>query len=253
MKTSNKIVLVFFILVFLTPIFVLMSFKSKIRNGEFTSVKDEPFRPGNGRGGKIEHYKVIKFVAPDGKNLKCNLEFADSASYTYLSNGNRSDSLKVSNLGDTLLVEFTSDNGHNKFQSELEVWMKLPVVGQLIIENAEVKLLTADTSRATDLNVDLINGGKLKIGGREEGFEVDQKADPKFSFGQATVHVLNGELLLGGGVGIHQLNLMAEGRSVITIEDGANLDQISGRLSDNSALRASWKYTRKFNDAVPAK
>ena len=63
MNTSNKILTGFLLLVFLVPVFVLLSFKSKVRSGQFTVVKNEQYKSANFREGDFQSYKVVKLVS----------------------------------------------------------------------------------------------------------------------------------------------------------------------------------------------
>ena len=90
MKTSNKILMGFIIVVFLIPVFILMSFNSKIKKGQFTVVKREIYEGGNSRSGTIKPYRVVKIVGPGfPEAFSCNLIPAEAASYSYQNNNDQ--------------------------------------------------------------------------------------------------------------------------------------------------------------------
>ena len=107
MNTSNKILAGFLICVFLVPVFVLLSFKSKINSSNFTVVKNESSTGANFRSGSFKPYRVVKLIGPGGRALKCNLQYADSLYYSYTINDSQ-DSIRVYNLADTLFIQYIS-------------------------------------------------------------------------------------------------------------------------------------------------
>src|SRR5262245_57901898 len=99
MKTSNKILLGFLVIIFLIPPFLLMSFNGQIKNGRYKIVKVEG-QGSNFRSGNFKPYKVVKLVSPAGRVLKVNLQHSDSLYYGYYEIG-YGDSVRVYNEGDT--------------------------------------------------------------------------------------------------------------------------------------------------------
>ena len=57
MRTSNKILLGYLILIFLIPVLILMSFNTKIKNGRYTVEKQE----GQGSNFRREISRHIKW------------------------------------------------------------------------------------------------------------------------------------------------------------------------------------------------
>src|SRR5688500_13761648 len=108
MKTSNKILAGFIIVVFLIPVFILMSFNSKIKKGQFTVVNREIYEGANSRSGTIKPYQVIKIVGPGSPGaFSCNLIPAEAASYSY-QNYDDYDSIKIDQVNDTLLLTYVN-------------------------------------------------------------------------------------------------------------------------------------------------
>lgn len=252
MNTSNKILTGFLLLVFLVPVFVLLSFKSRIRNGQFTVVKNEQYKSANFREGNFKAYRVIKLVSPEGRALKCNLQYSDSLYYSYQINDSR-DSVRVYNLGDTLFIQYinktvTKDNTDVYSPDELYVDVKLPSIEQLVVNNAEVNIPGVNTGAvAKNMTVEVHGTGLLRLGEiNEKDNDTTGESADFYTIDQVSVKSANGEMSLGKNVHIGQLTINTEGRATINIKEGASIDNVMGTLSDSSTVNASWKYVKKL-------
>jgi hypothetical protein len=168
MNTSNKILIGFLIVIFLVPVFMLLSFNSKIKSGQFTVVKNEQPVGADFRSGNFKPYKVVKLVAPPGRALKCDLQYSDSLYYSYNINYSR-DSVRVYNLADTLFIQYISrtaqkDNTDVYSDNDLYVEIKLPSVEQLIVNNAEATISPMNASAAKTMLVEVYGTGLLNVG-----------------------------------------------------------------------------------------
>jgi hypothetical protein len=253
MNTSNKILTGFFLLVFLVPVFVLLSFRSKIRSGQFTVVKNEQFISENFRSGNFQPYKVIKLVSPEGKALKCNLQYSDSLYYSYNTNDSR-DSVRVYNLGDTLFIQYINkiaekDNTDVYSHDQLYVEVKLPSIEQLVVNNAEANIYGVNTGAAKNMMVEVYGTGLLNLGEITDGDNGTTNLSTDFyTIDQLSFKSANGQISLGKNVHVANLTIHTEGTSVINIKEGASIDNIQGSLSDSSTVNASWKYVKKIAD-----
>ena len=250
MNTSNKILTGFLIVIFLVPVFILLSFNSRIRNGQFTVVKNEQSNGADFRSGYFKPYKVVKLVAPPGRALKCNLQYSDSLYYSYNIN-NSQDSIRVYNLADTLFIQYISrkaekDNTDVNSDNELYVEIKLPSVEQLVVNNAEATISDMNASITKYMQVEVSGTGLLNLGAVDENDNDTTENKISFTIDQLSVKSANGELALGKNVHIGQLMIQADGTSTVTIKDGATIDEIQGNLSDSSTVNATWKYVRKL-------
>lgn len=250
MNTSNKILTGFLLFVFLVPVFILLSFKSKIRGGQFTVVKNDQYISENFRSGNFKAYKVVKLVAPPGRVLKCNLQYSDSLYYSYNINDSR-DSVRVYNLADTLFIQYIKktaqrDNTDVYSHEDLYVDIKLPSIEQLVVNNAEATISGINPVFAKNLFVEVYGTGLLNIGSVNQ--DTHETSDDKgaYSIDQLSVKSTNGEMFLGRNVHIGQLVIESEGVSTINIKDGAVIDNIQGNLSDSSTVNASWQYVKKL-------
>ena len=252
MNTSNKILTGFLIVVFLVPVFVLVSFRSKIRSGKFTVVKNEKYISENFRSGNFKTYKVIKLVSPAGRALKCNLQYADSLYYSYNVNDSR-DSIRVYNLADTLFIQYISKTAQKDktvvySQDELYVDVKLPSIEELVVNNAEATISGMNAVVSKNMTVELYGTGLLNIGSKTPDDGDTGQSNISYTIDQLLLRSANGEMSLGKNVHIGQMIIQADGTSVVNIEDGAEIDHIQGNLSDSSTVNASWKYVKKLTD-----
>ncbi len=250
MNTSNKILTGFLIVIFLFPVFILLSFDSKIRKGQFTVVKNEQYISADFRSGNFKPYKVVKLVAHPGRALKCNLKYSDSLYYSYHINDSQ-DSIRVYNLADTLFIQYISmttkkDNADVYVDNEIHVDVKLPSIDQLVVNNAEANIRSENITGNKNLLVELNGTGILNVG--EAGQGNSDFADSKFPFAldQLSIRSTNSEVVFGSNVNIRQLILHAYGSSKINIREGATIGDVQGRLSDSSTVNASWKYVKRL-------
>lgn len=248
MNTSNKILAGFFIVVFLVPVFIFMSFNSKIKKGEYKVVKNERYENPNFRSGTFKPYKVVKLISPPGMVLHCKLEYADSLYYNYDNSGS-TDSIRIYNINDTVFVQYIKLQGtaDASLMNELSVNMRLPSVESLIIDNAEVHLMSLDTSGNKNLSVVIEGNGLLNIGVPDED-ESDKSNSVQrlYKLNQLSVETNNAQLALGKNINVQQLQLHFNGSSVLTIDDGAVIEEIQGNLSDSSSVKANWKYVKRL-------
>ncbi|RYF94490.1 MAG: hypothetical protein EOO00_05270 [Chitinophagaceae bacterium] len=248
MKTSNKILIGFCAIVFLIPVLTVMSFKRKISKGQFI-VESQGSQGSNFRSGTFAAYKVIKFVSPGNRLLKVNLKESDSLYYSYHILGDN-DSIRISNLGDTLLVQYDGrpTEIHNQ-QSELRLSLKLPSLAHLVIDNADVTLDSLNAKTQTGISASITNNGCLNIGTLTKE-RIHENGTDEFDFPYnlqtLAVSMNNGELSLGSQTNIQQLNLDVQGPSTLAIKDGASIQETSGRISGQSSVKASWKYIKRL-------
>lgn len=218
MKTSNKILLGFFTLIFLTPVFVLMTFKSIVKNGHFTVVKNNPYIGDNQRSGFLKPYKVMRIAAPEGTLFKCDLQFSDSAFYSYSNSG---DSIKIYYQADTVFVEYAGisydKNNPDQFHNEIYADLKIPSLSNIIVENAQTTI-GGEYGLIPEFHAIVLGSGLLKIGADEDG-EDTRKTESPVRFGRLSLQSNNGAIILGKSVHAEQLSLDINGNTSITIEE----------------------------------
>lgn len=204
------------------------------------------------RSGTFRRYRVVKLLGVDGRKFTCNIQYADSLFYSYNINADR-DSINFYNVGDTLFIQYISqapakDNTNVYGNDQITVEVKLPVVEQLIVNNAEVNIQPAGTGQsANNMAVEIYGSGLVNLGPKPgENRDDTTETTPSFPINQLSVRSENAELSLGSGVSVQQLTLQTLGRSRVTIQDGAAIQQVQGNLSDSSQVNASWQYVRRL-------
>ena len=247
MKTSNKILAGFFIVVFLVPVFMLMSFNSKIKKAQFTVVKHEIYEGADFRSGNFKSYKVVKIVAPSGRVMKCNLQYSDSLYYSY-NKMETQDSIMVYNAGDTVFIKYINPNATTQENSTIHLNLKLPAIQNLVVENAEVTFDSIGAEANKDIAIEIHGTGLVNIGRTIEEKNRDFETVHEFQYkvNQLSLKMKEGEIVLGSGADIGQLNLQVEGAAALTINDGATIGEMQGILSEKSSVKASWKYVKRL-------
>lgn len=247
MKTSNKILAGFFIVIFLVPIFMLMSFNSKIKKGQFTVVKQEIYEGADFRSGSFGAYKVVKIMAPSGRILKCNLQYADSLYYSY-NKMETQDSVMVYNAADTVFIKYVNPNTTTQENSTIHLNLKLPAMQNLVVENAEVTLDSMGAGANKDIAIEVHGTGLVNIGRTIEEKNMEYQTIHEFPYqvNQLSLKMKEGEVVLGNRVNIGQLNLQLDGAAGLTINDGAVIGEMHGSLSEQSSVKANWKYVKRL-------
>lgn len=250
MRTSNKILAGFLIVIFIIPALILTSFNSKIKNGRYTVVKQEVNEGADFRSGNFKPYKVVKFIAPAGRVLKANLQYSDSLYYSYHSTGT-GDSLRVYNIADTVFVQYINPQEKETVNEwdHISVNLKLPSFNNLVIDNAEVTLDSANAPANTDILAEIYGSGLLNVGRMRERRGTPDDADViefPYTLNRLSVKMNEGEVALGSKADIKQLNLQVNGAGVLSVNDGAAIGEISGYLSEKSSVKANWKYVKKM-------
>lgn len=253
MRTSNKILIAFFLVVFLIPLLMLMSFSNMIKNGKSTPAKDRSIASTSYRNGEVKPARFIKLLAPEGTRMRCNLHFAGKAAFSYNKDGQ--DSLKISNAADTLLIEYVAVE-KRKLQagdefSGIHIELNHPGFNHLLAQNTAVWVYSTDTAAVGDLQIDLSNGGAFNAGAVENRFGEPMQNTPVLNFGKLMVRSENGKIALGPRFQAAQVDLRVSGTSKVSLHESAAIGELSGSISDSSLLDASWKHVKKLLPANP--
>ena len=193
--------------------------------------------------GFLKSYRVIKLVSPEGRLLKCNLQYSDSAYFDYY---NATDSIRISNKADTVFVEYvnvSNEKGFEQFRDEINVDIKIPSLSNIVVENAEAIIKHTSYGQIPELHAAVYGSGLLKIGTDKDDAK---RNESPFNFDQISLQTRDGAIVLGKSVQAGQLNFDVTGNTSITIEEGATIENIQGNLSDSSSVKASWKYLKKL-------
>lgn len=258
MKTSSKILTGFFIIVFLVPLAMFMSFKSKIKKGQYTLVRNDSFESINSRKGDLGSFKVVKLVGIDG-NLKVNLAVSKTPHYNYSVDG--SDSIKVFHAADTLIIQSTGmvkqshtiviestgevkQNQGNYYRNDLYIDLALTSLENIVAEDAEVFINANDSSIVKLVAIDLKANAALNIG-QQDDHDPSRRTMP-LHIGELKVITDDAKLFIGKNVTVSQLELNAAGSSDVTISNGVTIDKVTGSLSDSSSVNANWRFLKQL-------
>lgn len=267
MKTSNKILVGFIIVIFLIPVFILMSFNSKIKKGQFTIVKHGIYEGSNSRSGTIKPYQVVKIVGPSQfpGTFSCNIIPAETASYSY-QNYNDQDSIRIENINDTLLLTYVNtryqpDNNTNSVEfTHISVDLHLPVITNVIVEGADLNIdsmgIAANQEIFFDLrakaSLNLSHGGAansrsqhlIQPGGQFKDSLTERTSTGMFN--KLNVKAVAANFTIGPYSTIKELNLQIDGASKVNVDDNSHIDQLSGFISDSCTVEANWKNIRRL-------
>ena len=281
MKTSNKILLGFLIVVFAIPIFLVMGFRSKIRDRRFTAVQSDFDMVYGSRKGKLPKYKVVKIMGPesyitlgvDGPGVSnvftCNIISSHEAKYMY--NNHDLDSVRFEQKGDTLLIKYigpiergTVDPGSTTY-SHILAAIYLPDLSNIIVDNAIVSMDSTDMGMNAEMYFDLRNHAGLDLGinGANKTTTVAvtgvNKGDTATILQESVIKERNtglfnkiklktsqSKVVLGGYAWIKELNLEVKETSEIVLDDNSRIDQLSGFISDSCTVKANWKNIRRL-------
>ena len=269
MKTSNRILLAFFTLVFATPVFLFMGFRNKINKGEFTVTET------NNTGqkvykGALKPYKVLKVTGPgmDGV-FSCNIIPADLTSYEYSNYGN-SDSLNLVQNGDTLLVKYVNTgwpaNKNNTYQEyiHLSINLYLPVIQNIIVEGASVFIDSVSTTATAEIHINLSKQAQLTLGrwgtSTTVNFAENRVSNSRDTitnhsfvnekstgqFNKVSIRGSNSQVSFGMHAWMKDLNLNMVGSSTISVDDKSRIGQLTGFISDSASVKANWNNIRKL-------
>jgi hypothetical protein len=266
MNTSNKILVGFIIVIFLIPVFILMSFNSKIKKGQFTIVKNGIYEGSNSRSGTIKPYQVVKIVGPSGFPgiFSCNLIPDKAASYSYQSY-NDQDSIKIEQVNDTLLMTYVNtryqpDNNTNSVEfTHISLDLHLPVITNVIVEGADLNIDSMDLAANPEIFFDLRGKASLNLskngtstfhsehliqpGGQFKGSVVKTNTG---MFNKINVKAASANFTIGPYSTIKELNLQIDGASKVNVTDDSHIDQLSGFISDSCIVEANWKNIRRL-------
>lgn len=249
MKTSNKILLAFLILVFATPLFLLVSFRNKITKGEFTVLA-----PSNQymHAGTLTPFKVVKIVGLGSPGvLSCHLIPADSSWYAY-NNYNNTDSIKVEQQGDTLLLKYVdTDVQVNKGtvrseQVHLRIDLHAPAINNVVVEGASVVIDSLNAAHNPEIYVSLHDQADLLLGTSSQVKKTTSAETSSALFNKVVIKASSSSIKLGQFAKINDLHLWLQGPSSVNIHNNSHIKQLDGYLSDSSTVEASWKNIRRL-------
>jgi hypothetical protein len=242
MKTSTRIIVIFFIIIFLIPVFMMMGFVSLVKKGEYTQEKSEAsFQNGNFRQGTFKPFKVVKVKGSERFDMRCSFKTSSGSAlrYNYTSPINRN-MVDVFNSGDTLVIQ-VNEKLADEIRAEDEiafrdlyfsVTVELPGVANLIVDHATVHSFGTAGPGFENLSAEVVNNGNLVL--RDSHLNtVNFKGN-------------GGRLTVFKGMQVDQLNVETAGASGIELAPGSVVNNIQGTISDSTTLEANLNYIKKL-------
>ena len=251
MKTSNRILLIFFINIFLIPLCLFIGFSAQIRGGKYTREENRIYQDVV-KTGTLKPAHTVKLMASE-RLLVCNVEYGDSLYYRY-DTPYSEDSLSIVVSGDTLFVNYVGtipDDILRQGQQPLNVKLFLPQVSSFIVENGLVNVLSMDTTKTQTVLAEVTGGGVFNIGGpaivsgENRSNEKHQKRQLLIDQLSFTSH--NGRLELADSVKLRSLKLQVTGNSTIQLNKGVEVKEVSGSISDSTKIEGNWDVIKKIN------
>lgn len=271
MKTSNKLLVLLIILVFVIPFLVGLSFQKSIRNDDYRLRK---FGNQIIHRGKYKPYKTVMITAPMTDVLTCYLRPSDPDSlyYSYTTYHGREspDSVNVYNSGDTLYIQYVGGKRVTNFENgrrtgeqidytKVNVYLYMPVFDDIVVETGTIRI----DSLGRSARVSLTNLGEFYLA--REGTRTVKKVitetktgesvsvDSTYSgnFNKITITGDNGRFFIGANAWVRRLQLNLRGTSVLSINDHARIDTIAGYLSNQTSVRAHPKNVTRLESLFP--
>ena len=209
--------------------------------------------------------------------LSCTIIPSDSASYSYQYYINNQEStgenrMILKQVGDTLVVKYLSFEAKNNdhvtyYNNPVNVTLYLPVLNKIIVENANVAIDSVHTFNNAEISFDLRNQANLQLGnfghsqtvfgsGNTESDIHESMDNPTFDsthfrersgkLSRIEINASNASFTVGPYAWIKDLQLRVNGQSQVNIANNSRIDQLSGFISDSSAVNASWKNIRRL-------
>lgn len=246
MNTSNKILTGFTAFALLLPLAIMMTLKSKVTKGEYVTRTYGSQYHNSWQNASLDGVKALRFVNTGTGKLKVNINNADTASLGY--SRRSEDSILVVRSGDTAVITYRSTlKPGNEFYREPSIQVNIPGLKLLILENTEATMLSWESPGQGAMDVLLQSSAQLNLGQQDEtGYQEPQPAADPFVLDSVNIHLDNARLKIGGNVSLEHLGLDAQGKSVITINPGSRISNLSGSLSDSSAVNAGWNHLKAF-------
>jgi hypothetical protein len=262
MKTSNKILLAFLLLIFITPLLLAVSLKNKIKNKEYVQQRSDGSNIEDGNyHGSFGTYKVLKLVSPVKGVFTCRLHPSKTASYSYQNyypGARRKDSVHIYNHSDTLFMEYIpypdsiiqgGSNNESPFYFNIELNADLPSFEKLEIQGATA-IIDSLPDSLPSMKITLSDSAQLKMG--EGGSKEESVIPPARTLARIscrvtdlTIKATGSELSFGPYFIADHLRLDISGASTLSVKD-AVIKKVDGRLSDSSTVNASGKYFRQL-------
>ncbi len=252
MHTSTRLLTTFFLLVFLSPLLLSLAFKRKIKANEYVVI-DSSMYQSQQHLVKIKQPKTLVV-----EKVPCVIMQAENPAYEVY---NAEKNIRVVEDVDTLRIFFAQDQDQPGMLAEPKsfvqpVHLYLPVIPLLIVDGAELRMDSVNTTASPVIHADIRNKAKLNIGA-EGAWSVNrdnrETAMEYKAFQAVDVRMMNSELNIGPFVQIGSLKMEGKEKSSVTVAPASRIDEVSASLSDSCIVHAGWNFTRKIQSIIISK
>lgn len=239
MRTSNKLLIGFFAMVFITPVLMGLALKKKIKAGDYYVVDDTGFNLGANRKQLAKQPQVIILRGTPGY-AGCNIISSEKPACDF-SFGNEGD-YTVTEKGDTLEIEFRRVNANDPETYRAKVNLYLPTLPELKADGVEVSISGSQAFNTGAWTVSLVNGSSISIGDEQL-----KEAGGKTGTGFITVQKLSAQvnksrILLGEHTTVGELHILAADAASLQMAPSARIENISGTIDSTTTISTSGKY-----------
>ena len=254
MKTSNKLLMLLLALLFLIPLMMVMGFKAAIKNNQYTvknmyglHIPDFKY---------LKPFKVIKLNGglQQDKQLKCNIRYGDKYGYKFnnydpgLLEEGRSDSCNISMAGDTLVISYGARTNEalkkNNYYYGVEVAVTIPETMPIVASAAMVNV-DSSTSRFSSLHFSLTDNSLLNVGNADPRRAENSNAD-KVVFPKIVIDAASSQIDLNENNAVKNMQVSLKGQSRFNFNEKAEVDTLSGIISDESVINAPYNLVKKL-------
>lgn len=239
MKTSNRILLGLISAMVFLPILMLVGFRYKIANNDY-SVEKYSYYVNPNKAMPLKASRFIRIQSPDTAVMNCTLKYGANDEYQ-LNSYDASDSLAVESIADTLFFRFIPAPGQqNNHQPEMNFNLSLSAARHIMAGSAN---LSVDSMGLTDsLQLHLVNHSTINFGSEN----VEDKPVP---YGIVSITADNSEIRLYPRLTMQSLQVKLTGNTTLQIDKEAKIGKVSGTVAPSAVVNgpASYLYQLLFD------
>lgn len=252
MKTSTKILLGFFILLFTTPIIIAKSLQYQYLAGNYTTKKNTFFsEQETEQSFPTSGYSVLCLQGDDSLlAAPFHIVMDSTGQGKALINHFYVDTLLQSIVSDTLRLqikfkdEFKSPNytysDPHWMRSREPVVLKMQQFPQLVVRQADVVVKQPSAANA-QLNITLFNGSSLQIGILDSAVQ-----SPIHRYKLIQVDANNSNVELANNVVADETKLKLSGTAQLKVQSKAKLGSVSGSIEDGVQVEGHWSMLKQL-------
>lgn len=265
MKWSNKLLIGFTLVVFITPLLFMLVFSRMIKTGDYITTQSIDLPNGAGYQnikGEFGPYNVVQISTQELENahhtnrLICHLHSAQKGHYAYKS-VNSADSVSIINKRDTLFITYAKmppPLSSPKLYAHYNIDLYLPDMRNIIVNRATIQMDSINPSVNPNINF-LLNEAVLQIGNSipknkdnplMEESERNLKEEKTSQYHNLSIYAQSSQLIFGYRLQIDSLRLDIEKDSKIIIANDFHAGKIIGSISDQTSLVSNLRVLKRL-------